>query len=253
MIPRRCVIVALVFLLPVTILLTVNGGAVSATGCGVQAGSFITGSYYSYPNIALIVPLVAQCSFSGGELSAVGNVFDASSNVNLGSSNTVLLSAYGSSIYSGQLVFTLPSSEEWHRARVSVTVYDLSNPGSPLVGTTETAAIDPNTKYVTYSSCYYGYACNEIYDYCQSPGNNSTVQCVGYIDENQNGCLELVIPIYSPYGFLSYEYFTLQNVSSSPPIGNWVVVTGQLHLGFNTTPTGPACPGNYLTVSSLSP
>jgi hypothetical protein len=253
MISRRFVIVSLVFLLPVTVLFTVNGGVVSASGCGVQVGSFITGSYYSYPNIALIVPLVAQCSFSGGELSAVGNAYDTSNNANLGSSNAVLLSASGSSIDSGQLVFTLSSNEEWHRARVSVTVYNLSNPGVPLVGTIEIAAIDPNTKYVTYSSCYYGNACNEPYSYCQSPGNNSTVQCVGYIDENQNGCLELVIPIYSPYGFLSYQYYTLQNLSSSPPIGTWVTVTGQLHLGYNTTPSGGACPGNYLTVDSLSP
>jgi hypothetical protein len=183
----------------------------------------------------------------------VGDATETSTGKSFGSSNALLLAYPENGLYKGQLVFTLPPNEEWHRVRVSVTIYDLNNSGVPLVGATETAVIDPNTKYVTYSSCYYGNACNAIYNYCQSPGNNSTVQCVGYIDQNQKGCLELVIPIYSPYGFLSYQYYTLQNLSSAPPLGSWAIVTGQLHLGYNTTPNGATCPGNYLTVTSISP
>ncbi len=226
---------------------------VAANPCTVQTGSLITGSYYSNPNIAVIVPISAQCSFTGGQLTVVGNAYEATTGSNLGSSNTILLSADGSSIYKGQLVFTLSTSEEWHTVRISISIYN-EQTGSSILSTTETAGVDPNTKYVNFASCYTGIACDTIYDYCQSPNGNSTMQCVGYLYRNPNGCLELVIPVYSPYGFLSYQYYTLQNLpSSTPPIGTWAITTGQMHIGYNSAPNGAACPGNYITVNSLSP
>jgi len=96
----------------------------------------------------------------------MGNAYEGTTNAQLGSSNTLLLSAVGSPTYSGQLVFTLGSSEEWHSAKVSVTVYNAGSSGSLIATTTETAAIDPNTKYVYYASCYTGMACNVMYSYC---------------------------------------------------------------------------------------
>ena len=250
---RSVGVVFLTLLLGIAVGVIASSSPVSADTCAVETGSFVTGSYYANPNIALIVPISAQCSFIGGQLTAVGNAYEATTNANLGSSNTILLSAEGSSIYSGQLVFTLSSSEEWHNVRVSVSIYN-GQSGSPIVGATETTAIDPNTKYVNYRSCYSGSACNVIYDYCQSPNGNSTMQCVGYVYQNPNGCIELVIPIYSPYGLLSYQYYTLQNLpSSTPPVGSWAIATGQMHIGYNYATNGAACPGNYLTVTSISP
>ena len=115
------------------------------------------------------------------------------------------------------------TSEEWHTVRISISIYN-EQTGSSILSTTETAGVDPNTKYVNFASCYTGIACDTIYDYCQSPNGNSTMQCVGYLYRNPNGCLELVIPVYSPYGFLSYQYYTLQNLpSSTPPIGTWAI------------------------------
>lgn len=246
-------VVLLTLLLGLAVGVIANSSPVSANACTVQTGSFITGSYYSNPNIAVIVPISAQCSFTGGQLSASGNAYEATTKANLGSSNTTLLSAVGSNTYEGQLVFTLSSSEEWHSVRVAISVYS-GQSGSPILHTSETAAVDPNTKYVNYASCYTGTACDVIYDYCQSPNGNSTMQCVGYLYQNPNGCTELAIPIYSPYGFLSYQYYTLQNLPSSlPPIGSWAIATGQMHLGYNSAPNGAACPGNYLTVTSISP
>ena len=254
MISRSFVLVLLAFLLPASVAFGASVGPVSATSCTVQLGSFVTGSYYSNPNIALIVPLEVQCSFTGGQLTAAGNAYDGITNAELGSSSTVLLSAVGSHTYSGQLVFTLASSEEWHSTKVSVAIYNGGQSGSPIATTNETAAIDPNTKYVNYASCYTGMACDVMYNYCQSPGNNSTMQCVGYLYQNQNGCTELAIPIFSPYGFLSYQYYTLQGLMpTSIPPGTWVIATGQMHLGYNTASNGAACPGNYLSVSSISP
>jgi hypothetical protein len=228
---------------------------VSAGGCSVQAGSFITGSYYSNSNIALIVPIAAQCSFSGGQLTAVGNATETLTGANFGSSNTLILPYPANGLYKGQLVFTLPTGEEWHRIQVSISIYDGGQLGMPMLKTSETAAVDPNTKYISFSSCYYDYACDTLYNYCQSPNNNGTMQCVGYLQQDHSGCLELVIPIFSPYGFLSYQYYTLQNATASsvPQLGTWAIVNGQLHQGYNTTPIGAACPGNYIDVSSISP
>jgi hypothetical protein len=252
----RFFILILAITLPVAVAFTVGGIPVSASSCNVLIGSFVTGSYYSNPNVALIVPLLVQCSAAGGQLAAEGNALEVSTGAVLGSSNTTLLWSPGStiSIYRGQLVFTLPSTEEWHRVKVLLAVFHVGQSASPLVTTAETAAIDPNTKYVNFVSCFNDYACDGTYNYCQSSGNNGTMQCVGYLEQNQNGCLELVIPVYSPYGFLSYQYYTLQGLSSIPiPMGNWAIVNGQLHQGYNAATTGAACPGNYLTVTSISP
>ena len=93
-----------------------------------------------------------------------------------------------------------------------------------------------------------------MYSYCYSSNMDNNKQCVGYLDQNQNGCVELVIPDYSPYGFLDYQYYTLQNLPSSyPAIGTWATVTGQLHIGQNFAANGAACPGNYLNVTAITP
>jgi len=107
-----------------------------------------------------------------------------------------------------------------------------------------------------YNSCYvngpsqYGYS-----SACQSTGSNGLSQCSGYLHQDQNGCVELSIPLYSPYNTAQvYQYYTLYNLPSSyPPAGSWVTVTGQVYPGSSPGfPYGTSCPGNYINVSSIS-
>ncbi len=105
--------------------------------------------------------------------------------------------------------------------------------------------------------CYYnncqGYCYSNDCDFnvCQSIGNNTT-QCSGYLYQDKNGCVELVIPIGSPVAQPSYQFYTLQDLPSShPAFGSWVTVTGQVYRGSNTGPNGAACPGNYIVVTSI--
>jgi hypothetical protein len=104
-----------------------------------------------------------------------------------------------------------------------------------------------------YNSCQgYCYSNDCDFNVCQAVGSSST-QCSGYLYQDKNGCVELVIPIGSPVAQPSYQYYTLQDLPSSyPPFGSWVTVTGQVYRGSNTGPNGAACPGNYIVVTSIS-
>ncbi len=46
----------------------------------------------------------------------------------------------------------------------------------------------------------------------------------GILHQDQNGCVELSIPLYSPYNTAQVcQYYTLYNLPSSyPPVGSWV-------------------------------
>jgi uncharacterized membrane protein YcgQ (UPF0703/DUF1980 family) len=56
----------------------------------------------------------------------------------------------------------------------------------------------------------------------------------------------------NPYTYTSaLQYYTLHGQSSYPTNGTWVTVKGQMYQGYNTSPTGAACPGNYINVSSI--
>ena len=94
------------------------------------------------------------------------------------------------------------------------------------------------------------------YTTCQSIVQNNSVQCAGYL-QNNNGCVEIVVPVTN-YAIgvdetIATRYYTLQNLPSSvPPIGSWVTVNGQLNQGHNTASNGAACPGNYINVASIT-
>ena len=98
--------------------------------------------------------------------------------------------------------------------------------------------------YPSYTNAYGG--C--IY----SSGYSANVQCYGYIYQVSNGCVELVVPVMNPYTYTSaLQYYTLHGQSSYPSNGTWVTVKGQMYQGYNNSPTGAACPGNYINVSSV--
>ena len=107
-----------------------------------------------------------------------------------------------------------------------------------------------------YNSCYVNGPLQYSYNSaCQSTGSNNLSQCSGYIHQDQNGCVELSVPLYSPYNTAQiYQYYTLYNLPASyPPYGSWVTVTGQVYAGSNPGFLyGTTCPGNSINVTSIS-
>jgi hypothetical protein len=247
----------------------VSNTPVSADTCTIQPSSLAYSSpSYSYGGYAnVVVPVSATCAFVGGQLYAVGTATNATANAQVHSSYAKLFAAYGTNIYTGQLTFSLPSEVTGYTVQLSISIYSgvyngynysyngFSN-GSPLTTSVESVHVNANNYYVNYAGCYYSNNCvqsAQVYNSCHTPSSNGTVQCVGYLYQNSNSCVELVIPIVSPIGLISYQYFTLQKLPATyPAIGTWVTVTGQLHLGPNVSSTGAACPGNYLNVTSIT-
>ena len=263
------IVLLLVFIMAVV---AVGYSPVSADmACTIQPSSlaYVSQHYYNYNTDDLIVPVSATCSFTGGELSAVGTATDTSTNAPAGTAPVAgLYSAYGTNIYAGRLVFSLAPGLMGHTLQISISIYsggyNTGNYGqysstSPLATSVETVQVNfnyPNNYYTNYNygaNCYYNNNCPQslVVNSCQA--SSGQVQCVGYLYQDPNSCVELVIPVYSVYGVVSYQYYTLQNLPASyPAIGTWVSVTGQLFQGSNVSPTGAACPGNYINVSSIS-
>jgi hypothetical protein len=119
----------------------------------------------------LTVPISLNCQNTGGQLWAVGNVYDTVANTNLGSSNTVLNSYNG--YFTGQLGFNLPPSVIEHLLQVQISVYSSYNYGQygSLVATITPTFTIHSTSYFSPASynnygypsyCYY----NNGYLYC---------------------------------------------------------------------------------------
>ncbi len=147
----------------------------------------------------------------------------------------------------------------------TVTTFSTVTGFSTTTRTTTTGLSSAYNQNCPYYGCsyqpppYYTYPGYDIYGNfnppCESTSFNNTVQCRGYIDQNQNGCVVLVIPISNPYYVesLIFQYYTLHNLPSSyPPTGTLVTVTGQLYQGYNISTSGAACPGNYINVTSIT-
>ena len=88
----------------------------------------------------------------------------------------------------------------------------------------------------------------------QGPGNS--IQCSGRLLQSPSGCIVLGFHVsnFANANIITTatQYYTLHNLPSSyPPIGSWVTVTGQLYSGYNFSPSGAACPGNYINVTSI--
>ena len=257
----------------------VGNSPVSADPCNIQPNSlaYITPNYNYYTS-GVIVPVSATCSFVGGQLYAVGTAIDTSTNARVGTAPVGrLYSAIGTNIYAGQLMFSLPPQVTGHALQISISIYSevygvYNGYGSapPLTTSVQTVQVNSNSYYnsnypnCNYNGYYYNGNCgfnspgnnfmsNNNLAKCPSPGNNNQVECVGYLYQDPNSCVVLVIPVYSSVGLLSYQYYTLQQLPSSyPSIGTWVSVAGQLNQGNNFSSTGAACPGNYINVATIT-
>jgi len=252
---RNSGILLLVFLAVASVAFVVNLSPAQAQSCSASLSSLVTGDYFNYRTTALIIPVSAQCSFSNTPLYANGVAFLMPAHTAVANASAVMVPGPGSGQYFGQLVFTFPmtsSNQPLRQLVVTVTIFN-SQTGSGIVTTSEAGALDPTTEYVNEAGCMNDNGCNMNYNYCYSAMGDNNMQCVGYITQNQNSCVELVVPDYSPYGMLDYRYYTLQNLPTGyPPVGTWATVTGQLHIGQNSAPNGASCPGNYLNVTAIT-
>lgn len=95
------------------------------------------------------------------------------------------------------------------------------------------------------------------YSTCQL-GPDNWIQCSGNLLQSPEGCMILGIRVGNwvndPSNFVTTatQYYTLHDLPSAyPPLGSWVTVKGQLFQGLNFSPSGGACPGNYINVTSI--
>ena len=135
-----------------------NNCPVSADACVVQLSNSTATRYFS--NGQVIVPISTTCSFTGGQLYAVGNAYDTSLNENLGSVNTALVPINAGGVYTGQLVFNITSVAQGHTVQISVSIYNGGLNGSILTTATQTVQV-PGNYYYNYPGnyCYPGYNC----------------------------------------------------------------------------------------------
>lgn len=117
------------FLLAASVAVGASTTLVSAQSCNASLGSSSLSSdqYYYNSYIGINTPVSVSCSYYSSQLYAVGDAFDTSANVDLGSVNTILTLSYGGNTYAGQLAFNLPPSVFGHQVRLSVSVYGGQN------------------------------------------------------------------------------------------------------------------------------
>ena len=111
---------------------------------------------YGNTNPAFVVPVSASCStYFGSQLYATGSAYDTTSNIALGSTNTVLSSVNGAPQFNGQLGFSLPPTQQGDAVQISVSVYE-GQGGNLLTTTSETVpvgtAVQPIQQVTTVTS-----------------------------------------------------------------------------------------------------
>ena len=157
---RNLMIFSLVFFIAAAALATGTSPVFAQTPCVAQASYPVVSTAQYTSNIAVTVPVSASCSYTVGPLFAVGDAYDTSTSTDLGTVSTGL-SLVGGGSYSGQLLFSLPTSTLGHTVQFSVSIYNNYNgqSGSPLATTSQSITIGSNLyQSYPYSSCQPGNA-----------------------------------------------------------------------------------------------
>ena len=221
----------------------------------------------------IAIVLVAVLASAVSAYSANSNVMAASQQGH--AANVQDLNVTGSQTLGGTVTVSIGSTSQSKSASSSVSQ---SQAATSTIQTVATSTVDPQDcgmyscypypsypynpyqpGYPSYPGYYPGYpSYSNGYGGCSyaistSPNNNA-VQCYGYVFQAPNGCVELeVAAVNAPYyGGTALQYYTLHNLSSTPPTGTWVRVQGLMYQGYNTSPTGAGCPGNYINVSTIT-
>ena len=209
----------------------------------------------------MTVPVSATCSTYSGQLFAVGDAYDTTTNSDLGSVNTGLSSAGGGN-FNGQLNFYLPTTVQGDTVQISVSIYNTAfgNNGSLLATTSQTVTIDGgyNQNYQnSYSSCQPGYS--YVGGSCYPPNNNNASNynngyCSPSYSYMSGGCYP---PSYSNnYNNYNNSYSSCQpgysyvgsscypsNYNNGPNYNNGYCSPGNSYVGGNCYP--PSYSSNY--------
>jgi len=120
-------IAALTVLTVITAVVIVNPVATSALApCVAQINTpyMSTATLNPNSNIAVTMPVSVTCSFTRGQLYAVGDAFDNSTNTPLGSVLSTLPSVNKGNQFNGQLVFVIPAADRGHSIYFAVSIYN---------------------------------------------------------------------------------------------------------------------------------
>jgi len=163
-----------------------NTPVIAQSPCIVQVSYPAISQNYN-PNIGVTVPVSATCSYSG-QLYAVGDAYDTTTNSDLGSVNTGLSSTGGGN-FNGQLNFFLPTSAQSDTIQISVSIYNnpFGNNGSPLATTSQTLTLENGSYNQSYQNNYNN--CQAGYSYVNgncSPSNNNGSCPPGYSYDGTN-------------------------------------------------------------------
>ena len=218
-----------------------------ADSCSARIGYSPPNSSFYSGNLVVVVPVVAKCTFTSSQLYAAGYLYDTSTNTGMGESKIILIAPNGGTTYGGQIDFILSPNVQGHTLQITVSIYRDQQYASQIATAAQTVQVYPSS-YYGYGPCF---SCDYDYNLCQST-NGATTQCSGFLFQDRYGCVQIVVPVNSPIASQVYQHYTLQNLPTTYPlIGTWVTVTGVVHQGYNVGPSGAACPGNYITVTSI--
>jgi len=151
----------LAILLPLAVVAASSGLVFAQSSCPVQVGS--ASAVTTASGVQVTVPVSVNCA-NANTLFAVGNIYDTVTNSNLGSTSIAM--NWNNGYYSGNLVFTVPTSVYQQQLQVQVSVYNSFSNGQfgGLVATSSSTVItlegtSPSyyNNYPYSSSCSYGY------------------------------------------------------------------------------------------------
>src|SRR5208282_3246841 len=123
---RQPTMILTLVLTVITAVAIANMSAVSAQApCVAQISSpyMSTATLNPNSNIAVTMPVSVTCIFTRGQLYAVGDAFDNSTNTPLGSVLSTLPSVNKSNQFNGQLVFIIPAADRGHSIYFAVSIY----------------------------------------------------------------------------------------------------------------------------------
>src|SRR5208282_1913907 len=212
---RNLVIFSLAFFLAAATFAATSSPVFAQTTCIAQASYPAVSTPQYNSNIAVTVPVSTSCSYIVGPLFAVGDAYDTTISTDLGTVSTGLSSVGGGS-YTGQLLFSLPTSTQGHTVQFSVSIYNNNNgqSGSPLATTSQSITI--GSSY--YQSYPYNY-CQSGYSYtggtCYPPSSYSNCP-YGYY---YTGSSCYYYPGYSSNNYYSSNYYG--SSSNGNGNGNW--------------------------------
>jgi hypothetical protein len=118
---------------------------VYAQPCTATLSSPVIPTEYGNSNVPFVIPIEASCTTYYSQLYATGNAYDATSNIGLGTANTVLSPVNGGTQFNGQLGFSVPPTSPSDSVQVSVSIYN-SQGGYLITQTSETIQLGAETQ-----------------------------------------------------------------------------------------------------------